>query len=79
MPVTWCYPLEDSHQYCSTGFPMGCYVRENGGSQDCVISVCTNFLCAKQRFYESYLYFIDQFSNLRGCVYLFESKTRLIV
>lgn len=38
MPVTWCYPLEDNHQYCSTGFPMGCYVRENGGSQDCVIS-----------------------------------------
>lgn len=38
MPVTWCYPLEDNHQYCSTGFPMGCYVRENAGSQDCVIS-----------------------------------------
>jgi len=39
MPVTWCYPLEDNHQYCSTGFPMGCYVRENAGSQqDCVSS-----------------------------------------
>lgn len=39
MPVTWCYPLEDNHQYCSTGFPMGCYIRENAGSQqDCVIS-----------------------------------------
>ncbi|KDR10991.1 transmembrane 9 superfamily member 2 [Zootermopsis nevadensis] len=38
MPVTWCYPLEDNRQYCSPGFPMGCYVRENGGSQDCIIS-----------------------------------------
>lgn len=42
MPVTWCYPLEDNHQYCSTGFPMGCYVRENAGSQDCVISPSYN-------------------------------------
>jgi len=50
MPVTWCYPLEDGRQYCSTGFPMGCYVRENGGSQDCVISVCTNCLCGMQQF-----------------------------
>lgn len=25
MPVTWCYDLEDGQQYCSTGFPMGCY------------------------------------------------------
>ncbi|XP_076749997.1 transmembrane 9 superfamily protein member 2 isoform X1 [Xylocopa sonorina] len=28
MPVTWCYQLEDERQYCSTGFPMGCYSRE---------------------------------------------------
>jgi len=43
MPVTWCYPLEDNHQYCSTGFPMGCYIRENAGSQqDCVISSTYN-------------------------------------
>lgn len=27
MPVTWCYPLDNSRQYCSTGFPMGCLVR----------------------------------------------------
>lgn len=25
MPVTWCYDLEDGQQYCSTGFPMGCF------------------------------------------------------
>lgn len=43
MPVTWCYPLEDNHQYCSTGFPMGCYIRENAGSQqDCFISSTYN-------------------------------------
>lgn len=29
MPVTWCYQLEDERQYCSTGFPMGCYSRES--------------------------------------------------
>jgi hypothetical protein len=76
MPVTWCYPLEDNHQYCSTGFPMGCYVRENGGSQDCVISVCTNCLCAKY-IYECDLHFVGQFSHL-SCV-LFESITCLVV
>lgn len=27
MPVTWCYLLEDGRQYCSTGFPMGCLLR----------------------------------------------------
>lgn len=27
MPVTWCYPLENERQFCSTGFPMGCLVR----------------------------------------------------
>ncbi|XP_071453601.1 transmembrane 9 superfamily member 2 [Hetaerina americana] len=35
MPVTWCYKMEDERQYCSTGFPMGCYVRER---EPCVIS-----------------------------------------
>ncbi|KAL1124782.1 hypothetical protein AAG570_001403 [Ranatra chinensis] len=39
MPVTWCYPLEDSKQFCSTGFPMGCYVRDSMSSEDvCTIS-----------------------------------------
>lgn len=27
MPVTWCYQLENNRQFCSTGFPMGCFVR----------------------------------------------------
>lgn len=34
MPVTWCYWLEDEQQYCSTGFPMGCYSRESSSKQD---------------------------------------------
>lgn len=29
MPVTWCYPLENNRQYCSTGFPMGCLARKH--------------------------------------------------
>jgi len=67
MPVTWCYPLEDNHQYCSTGFPMGCYIRENAESQqDCVISVCTNcmFVCVRNVLYILYLHSVRQFSQL---------------
>jgi len=29
MPVTWCYQVENQQHYCSTGFPMGCYVDKN--------------------------------------------------
>jgi transmembrane 9 superfamily member 2/4 len=29
MPVTWCYPLQNDRQYCSTGFGMGCLVRNS--------------------------------------------------
>lgn len=41
MPVTWCYEVADSAQkYCSTGFPIGCYVTEGNQPKDaCVISV----------------------------------------
>ncbi|XP_066587794.1 transmembrane 9 superfamily member 2 [Prorops nasuta] len=34
MPVTWCYQLEDERQYCSTGFPMGCFSRDSRSQQD---------------------------------------------
>lgn len=36
MPVTWCYILENSKQYCSTGFPIGCLVRKD---DTCPISI----------------------------------------
>lgn len=40
MPVTWCYQLEDERQYCSTGFPMGCFSREPRSQLDtCSINV----------------------------------------
>ncbi|KAG8290641.1 transmembrane 9 super member 2 [Homalodisca vitripennis] len=43
MPVTWCYHLEDGRQYCSTGFPMGCYVRDHRNPEDiCMISKMYN-------------------------------------
>jgi len=39
MPVTWCYPVENGQHYCSTGFPMGCFVDKKGSPKDaCVIS-----------------------------------------
>ncbi|KAK7090811.1 transmembrane 9 superfamily member 2-like [Littorina saxatilis] len=34
MPVTWCYQVDNSQQYCSTGFPVGCYVNKAGKPKD---------------------------------------------
>lgn len=43
MPVTWCYQLEEERQYCSTGFPMGCFSRESRSQQDtCSINAAYN-------------------------------------
>jgi transmembrane 9 superfamily protein 2/4 len=44
MPVTWCYPLDNEKQYCSTGFPMGCLVRQrsDGGVDSCSINPAFN-------------------------------------
>ncbi|ESP04811.1 hypothetical protein LOTGIDRAFT_211611 [Lottia gigantea] len=30
MPITWCYDIENGGQFCSTGFPIGCYVNPKG-------------------------------------------------
>ncbi|UYV80929.1 TM9SF2 [Cordylochernes scorpioides] len=38
MPVAWCYPVEATQQFCSTGFPMGCYVTPNGFQKDACIT-----------------------------------------
>ena len=45
MPVTWCYPLSNDRQYCSTGFPMGCLVRYSKNSEfedSCLINQLYN-------------------------------------
>ncbi|CAG2100297.1 unnamed protein product, partial [Medioppia subpectinata] len=43
MPVTWCYPVEGEQQYCSVGFPVGCYVDSQGTAKDaCVMNVLYN-------------------------------------
>ncbi|XP_014210743.1 transmembrane 9 superfamily member 2 isoform X2 [Copidosoma floridanum] len=34
MPVTWCYSVKDDYQFCSIGFPMGCYVKDEWASSD---------------------------------------------
>ena len=41
MPVTWCYDVADETSgFCSTGFPIGCHVSEDGQARDaCVTSV----------------------------------------
>lgn len=39
MPITWCYTVEGNSKYCSTGFPVGCYVTKFGKRKDaCVTS-----------------------------------------
>ncbi|KAK2566569.1 Transmembrane 9 superfamily member 2 [Acropora cervicornis] len=40
MPVAWCYEVADQEKkYCSTGFPIGCHVSEDGQQRDaCVTS-----------------------------------------
>ena len=46
MPVTWCYDVADESKYCSTGFPIGCHVSEDGQARDaCVTSVRFPILC----------------------------------
>lgn len=41
MPITRCYEVADEDsKYCSTGFPIGCHVSEDGQARDaCVTSV----------------------------------------
>ena len=41
MPVTWCYSiLESAKPFCTTRFPVGCYVTESGQRHDaCFLSV----------------------------------------
>ena len=41
MPVTWCYSIMESDQpYCTTRFPIGCFITPEGVKQDaCYLSV----------------------------------------
>lgn len=41
MPVTWCYAIMESDKpFCTTRFPVGCYVTETGQRHDaCFLSV----------------------------------------
>ncbi|PIN91707.1 hypothetical protein AB205_0027850 [Aquarana catesbeiana] len=39
MPVTWCYDVEEKQKFCNPGFPIGCYITEDGHPKDaCVIN-----------------------------------------
>ncbi|KAJ7419208.1 Transmembrane 9 superfamily member 2 [Pitangus sulphuratus] len=39
MPVTWCYDVEDGQRFCNPGFPIGCYITDDGRPKDaCVIN-----------------------------------------
>lgn len=41
MPLTFCYPVENDQQYCSNGFPIGCYVDSNGRQRDTCVMYAT--------------------------------------
>ena len=45
MPVTWCYSILGSKKtFCTTRFPVGCYVTENGVRHDaCYLSVSSSY------------------------------------
>lgn len=42
MPVTWCYMVEGDRQYCSIGFPMGCYSKRSVTGYYCSLSESYN-------------------------------------
>ena len=47
MPVTWCYKiLESDKPFCTTRFPVGCYVTSSGQRHDaCFLSVSCSLQC----------------------------------
>lgn len=34
MPVVWCRDINGGNKYCTTGFPVGCFVPQSGESSD---------------------------------------------
>jgi len=38
MPITWCYKVESGDTYCSTGFPIGCYVTKQRTKKDTCVA-----------------------------------------
>jgi transmembrane 9 superfamily protein 2/4 len=38
MPITWCYVVDSGEKFCSTGFPIGCYVTKDGKRKDTCIT-----------------------------------------
>ena len=51
MPVTWCYKVKDGMQYCSTGFPMGCYFRDSRNGQDLCSPIVSTISISIQLFH----------------------------
>lgn len=49
MPVTWCYLVDSAQRFCSTGFPVGCYVTVAGKQKDACIT--NSKFSGKDQFY----------------------------
>jgi transmembrane 9 superfamily protein 2/4 len=45
LPVIWCYITEENNQFCSRGFPVGCYVNKNGIQKDVCKLFVSLYLC----------------------------------
>ncbi len=45
LPVIWCYITEENREFCSRGFPVGCYVTKSGQKKD----ACRIFVIFKRK------------------------------
>jgi len=43
LPVIWCYSADENRQFCSRGFPVGCYVNRFGIQKD-ICKLFVNYL-----------------------------------
>lgn len=45
MPVIWCHDMEDGKNFCTPGFPIGCFIIKSGISKNAyIISISTENL-----------------------------------
>jgi hypothetical protein len=61
MPMTWCYEVKGDQQYCSTGFPIGCYVTKQGVQKDLCRSMVSAQCLKKKKKKEKEGFYIAQY------------------
>ena len=72
MPVTWCYQGEPGQQFCSTGFPMGCYLPKSGKPKDaCVMNVDSHNVYMYVYIFIYFIYFFQPAFSKPDTYYIF--------